>query len=147
MEGEGAGEGVGLRKTGKCSVHLYPWVRMPIGHRHGNSKEAAGAMSQELGLGRRSIFGSHLLLDKVSSLKARWTEKRPWPGRVLPPDGGQAGVEQAKRRGAKRPMKGRNNIKSWGPRESRKVLLQNTTESQGEDQGASTGLWQHEDVT
>ena len=39
-----------LRKDIKGSVHIYPCVRMPIRHHHGNIKEAVEDMSQELGL-------------------------------------------------------------------------------------------------
>ena len=85
-------------------------MRTPIGHHHGNIKEAAGAMTQEPGLGGRSILGSHQLLDKVSSLKAGQMEIGPGLGPAAPAVKGQAGKRQAKKPGEMRQRKGRTRI-------------------------------------
>lgn len=109
-EGEGVGEGRDLRKNSQCSAHTYPRVRTPIGHHHGNIKQAAGAMTQEPGLGGRSILGSHQLVDKVSSLKAGQMEIGPGLDPKAPAVKGQAGERWAKKPGETRQMKGRTRM-------------------------------------
>lgn len=81
---------------------------MPTGHRHGNPKEAAGATSQELGLGCRSIFRSDQLSDKVSSRKAREMEKWAQPGAPQYQSEGREGREERAKKPGERQVKVQN---------------------------------------
>lgn len=92
---------------------------MPVGHHHGNSKEAAGALSQQLGLGCRPVLGSHQLLGQGELTKGKVDGEKAQPG---PPEHwtarGQVGDEQAKKPGNRRQVKGGKRIESSGGHES-----------------------------